>query len=717
MLFYGPSDLNCLEVLFLKARNHLFPLLLLLLGLVASVWVLLPRIEAEEEHHTYDIVLDYSSLEEMAEESEQSVEFWLRHFSSLGVDKLALTELTPETLAQAYPGEIYLDTAGQIVSRYGWQQDYPVQISSLLASGEGEDAVIVCSDFALAQWLQEQLEQRYAPSMTRVETADGEVMLYLTGTDDGVTGEEMLSAPLGLDPQVVELAKDCGYTVIPRSTPLEGANTAQYARDYLNSHQEQGSPYLICTGSQFPGLEEPEAADAAILEHLEQTGATLAVVETSQQSMNLVNDTLTELVEISGDNAVRVFSMWDYIQWRYQWYGYEGSEEIVNCLYRAVYERNCRVIFLKMMMKQLPDSSTEYVTEPEAYTTLLESFSQRMSDLGYQWQTVGSMGRLEVHPLALTLLALGAVAGAALLLDRIFPLPRRKLWLLTGLMGLCAAAVLRFMPNTGRLILSIGGGIVMPLLAMLLLTDWCAGNGKKPTLAISCVLAAALTGLTALVGGLFACAPLSDSGYMLEMELYRGVKFMQLVPLAGLIAYYLLGLLRQQRKRLLAESAQQRQQMVQTLLDTPIRVRHLLYALAGLVLAGVLAAVGVYYLARTGHSTGAGASDLELLMRNVLEQQLPARPRTKEFLIGYPCIMLFVWCWRRGLKWASLLPGLGAVIGLTSVVNTFLHIRTTFLLSLTRVGIGFGMGLVLGLVAVAAAELIFRTIKKRNAHV
>lgn len=717
MRFHCPPDYNCLEVLFLKAKNHLLPLLLLLLGLAVSIGVLLPRIAAEEENHTYDIVLDYSSLEEMAKQSEQSVEYWLRHFASLGVDKLGLTELTMGTLRQSYPGEIYLDTAAQIRHCYGWEKNYPARAVALLEDGDGEDAVIVCTDPALAQWIWDCFEQRYDASLTRIETESGETLLYLKGTSPEVTGMRLLYAPLGLDPQVVELAEGYGYTVVPRSTPLEEANTRRYAKSLLQSHQERKSPYLICTGSQFPGLGEPEGADKEILAHLERTGAALAVVETSQQSMNLVNDQLTHLVAASGDNAVRVFSMWDYIQWRYQWYGYEGSEEIVNCLYRAVYERNCRVIYLKMMMKQLPDSTTEYITEPEAYTTLLTDFSERMSALGYQWQTVGSMGHLEVSPLALILIALGAVAGAALLLDCVFPLSRRRLWLLTGLMGLCAAAVLHFMPNTGRLILSIGGGIVMPLLAMLRLTDWCAGDGKKPGLAISSVLAAGLTGLIALGGGLFASAPLSDSGYMLEMELYRGVKFMQLIPLAGLVAYYLLYLFRQQRARLLAKPAQQRRQTMQALLDTPIRVRHLLYCLAGLLAAGVLAAVGAYYLARTGHSTGAGASELELLMRNVLEQYLPARPRTKEFLIGYPCIMLFVWCWRRGLKWTSLLPGLGAVIGLTSVVNTFLHIRTTFLLSLTRVGIGFGMGLVLGLAAVAAAELIFRFIKKRSAHV
>ena len=41
-------------------------------------------------------------------------------------------------------------------------------------------------------------------------------------------------------------------------------------------------------------------------------------------------------------NTVRVFSMWDYVQYRYGYYGYEGTEEIVNTLFRAIVERNIR---------------------------------------------------------------------------------------------------------------------------------------------------------------------------------------------------------------------------------------------------------------------------------------------------------------------------------------------------------------------------------------
>lgn len=48
---------------------------------------------------------------------------------------------------------------------------------------------------------------------------------------------------------------------------------------------------------------------------------------------------------------MRVFNEWAYIQNRYQYCGYEGPEEITNTFFRAIAERNCKIIFLKMILE------------------------------------------------------------------------------------------------------------------------------------------------------------------------------------------------------------------------------------------------------------------------------------------------------------------------------------------------------------------------------
>ena len=149
--------------------------------------------------------------------------------------------------------------------------------------------------------------------------------------------------------------------------------------------------------------------------------------------------------------------------------------------------------------------------------------------------------------------------------------------------------------------------------------------------------------------------------------------------------------------------------------------RPLKQVLLGIVILAVViliaALAGSYYIDRTGHSAGAEVSVLEMLLRNFLENVLIARPRTKEFLIGWPCVLLFAWSMKRRLPGLSLVFGIGAAIGVTSVVNTFLHIRTPFLLSLARTGLGLGFGLVVGVLVVLLAEALYRFIGKRVGYV
>ena len=81
-------------------------------------------------------------------------------------------------------------------------------------------------------------------------------------------------------------------------------------------------------------------------------------------------------------------------------------------------------------------------------------------------------------------------------------------------------------------------------------------------------------------------------------------------------------------------------------------------------------------------------------------------------IVGWPMLMLFIWSLRRRMKFLPMTFGTGMTIGLVSVVNTFLHIRTPFLLSLLRTGWGILFGLLIGTTVVIVAELIYRLVRR-----
>jgi hypothetical protein len=105
-------------------------------------------------------------------------------------------------------------------------------------------------------------------------------------------------------------------------------------------------------------------------------------------------------------------------------------------------------------------------------------------------------------------------------------------------------------------------------------------------------------------------------------------------------------------------------------------------------------------------------SDVEMIFRNDLETLLLARPRTKEFLVAFPGVMLAVYCAVRRLPFWTALFGLAGTIGMTSVCNTFMHIRTPLYLGFVRTGYSLLLGAAAGAAYILCFELALRLVRR-----
>ena len=92
-------------------------------------------------------------------------------------------------------------------------------------------------------------------------------------------------------------------------------------------------------------------------------------------------------------------------------------------------------------------------------------------------------------------------------------------------------------------------------------------------------------------------------------------------------------------------------------------------------------------------------------MRNFLNDVMGVRPRSKEFLIGYPLTLLLFWLGASKRNWILTIP---AVIGQVSLVNTYAHIHTALLMSLQRSFNGLVLGIVLGVLLLLAVQLLLK---------
>lgn len=707
---------------------------LALLGLLAAIFPIISRVQAEEDNKYYDYILDYTSVRAMALQSTQTEDEWLDLFYSLGVDKVALNEACALDLHQNAAIPIHAMTVKKATEQFGWERSYPEQVAAWLRESTDLSDAIICTETAEDYaWMLSKLRERF-DGFEADTYLDGEQgFIFIRQQANGLKGEKLLDLRLGIWPKTVERMESHGFQIVPRSVTIEELNGTSYAASYIKVLEYYDSPYFLNSGDELVGSESEEGR-ALLRDYFRTSGARIGMFEQNDQSQNDIWPGTVELLNATDYSGVRIFNEWAYIQNRYQYCGYEGPEEITNSFFRAIAERNCKVIFLKMILEPdcdvswgADESSWVYVTEPAEYEKMLGDLDARLAPLGYTRGTVPAM-TLRETPTVLTLVqGIGTAALLVLLLDLFIPLGKRWRYALLGAGALCFALLYVVKPDSYRLILSMAGGIVMPSLAAVGLCRILAQKRRSAAhvgfgalLASTVGTAAGAVGVS-LLGSLLATSALSQLSYILELDLYRGVKLMQLIPIGLFGLAYLLVYAYEEtgaRDAVLAHIGTRGEKgraarfiaYLREKLETPMKLGWFLAAVVLAVAAAFLLLVFAYYIYRTGNSST--TSSAELQFRNLLENLLIARPRTKEMLIGWPMLFLFIWALRRGLRFLPLLFGMGMSIGLVSVVNTFLHIRTPFLLSLLRTFWGVLFGFALGIVLVVAAELVYRLVRR-----
>ena len=707
-------------------KKNALPLAILALTVTVSLFVIAGRWQVEAANKTYDVILDYTELEWMAEQSDHDTAWWLKEFHDMGVSQVGLTEENLTTLMENSPLNVTATVMDEIMQDAGWREEYPEAFAAgiedfgvdrfdVLVEAEGKEAV----DFVVPA-----LQERFpAESFFCYQEGDSAYILMDGTAGDALYGgkgaytntknkgfverEDLLSSKLmyvslGLLPEKVEAIQAAGMAIVPRTLCYAGHNDTRYAQASVAGYEKHGitPAYIIAGGEALLGYDE---GGDFVRDYMERTGASLGMIETNVQRENIKQTGVEETAQATGCNAVRVFSMWDYVQYRYAYYGYEGAEEVANCIYRAIVERNIRAVYFKMV--KATDDLHVYITDPEVYRDLFDSLDQRLAAHGISRGRASVMEDYQVPSLALLAVGLGAGVGGALLPDTFLPMKRKWTLLLAGAAVVCVAGAWKVLPNSFRLLASFASAVVFACLAAAFFLMAAKRTGQKldqnagllKILPRSIAILAIAVAIS-MAGAMMTAAPLSSTGFMLEMGIFRGVKAAQLLPLAFFcllfVSYY--GLFEKDRK------------------NDHLDPRDIFTALGwtipmwAVLLMAAVGLAGYYYLARTGHETGVTISDTEMIFRNDLEYLLLARPRTKEFLVAFPGIMLAVYCAVRRLPFWTALFGLAGTIGLTSVCNTFMHIRTPLYLGFVRTAYSLLLGILVGALMIAGFELLLR---------
>jgi len=297
----------------------------------------------------------------------------------------------------------------------------------------------------------------------------------------------------------------------------------------------------------------------------------------------------------------------------------------------------------------------------------------------------------------------------------LIPLPPRRQYLL----AMVAAAVLIVPVLAGggtlaRQIAALGSAVLFPVLAVCWLLDRWRNIRPNPAaglmpLAGRGIAALAATSALSLAGGIYLGAILGDIRFLLEIEIFRGVKITSIAPLLLVTLVYMtrFSVDGKAPERSLQGIARQ----MRSLAARPA-------TLGILVLLGLAVGVAWVYVGRTGHTAGVPVPALEVKLRYFLEDVMYARPREKEFLIGHPAFLLLpfaVWHgWPRLWQYFLLLF---VTIGQGSMVESFAHIRTPVMMSFIRGLDGLALGIPFGLAAILVYAVCRRLARGKGQQV
>ena len=665
-------------------KFHYHPILLaaILVGFIASLLIGMERHAVEEDSRTVELTIDYEGLLELAAREGLPAEEVLAEAKAAGITSLAVYETTFKKFNEN--GKANAVKGADILAAYHTGTLTDPRWRTLVEDGKivGTEIYVVSHDPVTYAELKEDLLRRFGAARITVLTV---------GTDEVIAVKDLyevfLKRNIGLPSDEMRAVNAAGFDVIARPSNYYDCTPDDVHAVFARMDGIAVSA-IVFSGPVTLGV--PKALQTTI-DEMRARRLSLGLIEGVTQLQFYKQQGMDEIAKGVGyDHVARLYSI--------------PLDELKKLKIDAAVERwettdeerNIRINLLRIY------------EEPAPNMTLLETNMKYFADTraaleakGFKIGRAGMFASYEPSRVLRALVIMGVAAAGVLYLSLVIPaLNRRRK---TVLLCFAVAALISMMPiligagSKVRLVAALASANLFPALAIVALLDLLRTRRFPKDTPLWRILVAGLvllgiTSALSMIGASYLSGALADTRYLLEFDIFRGIKLTFVLPMILVAAAFLqrfdifdgqfdasAGVLGQLRE----------------IMGTPVRVGSLL---GGLVLLGAL----VVLVLRSGHTSGMPVPGIELKMRAALEQLFYARPRTKEFLIGHPAFLLALYGAARQWKtWIIFGLVLAATIGQGSMVETFAHMRTPVEMSLVRGIGGVFLGGAIGAVLVA----------------
>jgi hypothetical protein len=640
----------------MKTQMKMMVTAVTILSLIACLVVGVFRINEESKYKNVQIAVRYTDILNIAEQTQTSIEEVLKEYKEMGATTLFVRE---NSVLPAIRGEL---------SNYKEQGEVTV-FEGYLIKAFYHDIIgikpqfnyIVASNQEISDTIYKNLSLKGVP----VKKFISENMYFI---EMGDFSNALSSIGVGFNEEDLKIAGELGYIISPqvRSWAEPSDESINYLIETLDEIEPLGAVY-------FSDADIPGASSDKLIEFI--GGHQLGFVEFFSNKQKGFETLARKSSDLGKDfKVMRLHTLTDEEVRKY------GPQETLDRYGLGLKERNLRTFLFKM------PNTMNLKKDIHDFNVNIQNFKRLAENHGYVITSETQNYNLMSGNYILSLLAgIGAIMMFILIMDLI---GLTKLGYILGIIGVIGyAGLLKLSPNMALKLMALFGAVVFPTYAV-------SSTLKDVPRSLKETLAAFLKICIISFGGaLTIIGTISRTSFGLTIDVFAGVKLAHIAPIALIIAIILYrrhGLDLKYYKELLTS-----------------KVTYLAI--------GVLAIVGIallIYTMRTGNSGTVSA--LELQFRQILDNILGVRPRTKEFLIGYPILVPLLYYGYRERYLPLVIFG---TIGCVSLVNTYAHIHTPIMVSLIRSGYGMVIGFAIGVMIIGAIKLMARVIKKWETQV
>jgi len=661
-------------------KSYSILIFFIIVALVAAGIITYNRFKSESNFKQVELVMSLNELRELSyQEGYDEIEL-LAKIKHSGINSIAIHEDSLESLTLS--GKILYFSDKELNKLNFFLKSIDPFKKFQPSPGE---SYIIFNDKNDYLRIKENLQRQLGEDLVRDLGFLPYVGLKVKGSE-----EKLADLGLGFSEEDIELVRNLGFQVILRLKNFSQINKEDIEFKFKESDKAGKISGIIFEGETVLGYPLKENL-LFTAELLQKKGYPFGIIEfAGQKGIETVAHQASEL-------AVRVHSITK------EEMEIISKQKAIERWIRAAKERKVRIFYIKPFMK----SNSNLIEDNISY---IRTIKEELEVGGFSTGRSSILSTPYQEPkIFILLLILGVISGGLILLKNVFNLKKYQEYSLLFL-GILFSLVMFFLNQEIFLIklMALLAALIFPTLAIINNQRYFLGNNNsklKDTQDFSennpsfiQMIKEVLSGffriiLITLSGALLIAALLSNNKFMLGIEQFSGIKISYLVPLLLVLAIMWLKV--NKGKLMILEN-----------IKKPILIEHV-------IIMVFFAVFLVIYISRSGNFSFLPVLSIEEKIRIFLEKTLIARPRNKEFLIGYPALLLAMSMNFLKVKEFKIPIIIIGTIGPVTLINTFCHIHTPFLFSMLRTFNGVWLGLTLGLIIITIFYYLVKIFRKK----